>query len=467
MSPLNVFILLIHLITFRNEPQVFKSKFNAWDDVIAVDFTRTADSVSRTGANLHEWMAKQEVKIDTSALFLPRQKPMELEEEEKLMNSWNEELKSMEAFVLEGKKFVRLPEEELGHFYSEDCYVFLCRYLVPLESDSSVIGDGELNGDASFGNNNNEEDEPFEDYHPVSYFWQGRDASNMGWLTFTFDMLKRYQNHYSDKLEVVRTHQQQESNKFLSHFKRKFIIHLGKRPSKNQPKKVYLKPTFYFVRANGSRIATRCIQVNNDAGVLCSGFCYILTIPEEEKFGTVYVWIGNQATWDEVQLVQEIASEMYNSHDYIISVINEGEEPEEFWKTLGGRKPYETDSSFMQYTRLFRCSNDKGYFYVSEKCTDFCQDDLADEDIMILDNGNHVFVWIGSRCSDVEIKLALKSASVYVQNMRIKQPERPRQLMLTFKGKETRKFTKCFHGWMKHKSVMDPRTDYLLSKNVR
>lgn len=42
---------------------------------------------------------------------------------------WNEDLDQMESFVLEGRKFVRLPEEELGHFYSGDCYVFLCRYV--------------------------------------------------------------------------------------------------------------------------------------------------------------------------------------------------------------------------------------------------------------------------------------------------------------------------------------------------
>lgn len=38
----------------------------------------------------------------------------------------------------------------------------------------------------------------------------------------------------------------------------------------------------------------------------------------------------------------------------------------------------------------FRCSNEKGYFSVSEKCSDFCQDDLADDDIMLLDNGKEV-----------------------------------------------------------------------------
>jgi Gelsolin repeat len=44
--------------------------------------------------------------------------------------------------------------------------------------------------------------------------------------------------------------------------------------------------------------------------------------------------------------------------------------------------------------------------------SDFCQDDLADDDIMLLDNGEQVFLWLGSRCSEVEIKLAYKSAQV-------------------------------------------------------
>lgn len=65
----------------------------------------------------------------------------------------------------------------------------------------------------------------------------------------------------------------------------------------------------------------------------------------------------------------------------------------------------------------------------------------------------------------MEVKLAYKSAQVYVQNMRIKQEDQPRQLMLTFKGKETRKFTKCFHGWNRHRMFSDPRVTYLHSKN--
>ena len=40
--------------------------------------------------------------------------------------------------------------------------------------------------------------------------------------------------------------------------------------------------------------------------------------------------------------------------------------------------------------RLNTCNILSGYFTVSEKCSDFCQDDLADDDIMILDTGEQV-----------------------------------------------------------------------------
>jgi len=441
---------------------VFKLKFNNWDDVIAVDFTRTADSVAKTGANLHEWMSKQEVKIDTSALFLPRARPMSSEEEDKLIENWNEDLKSMGAFVLEGKKFTRLPEEEIGHFYSEDCYVFLCKYLVPLEIDEDE--DEEALKD---------EEEVLEDFQIISYFWQGRDASNMGWLTFTFDMLKTYQRHFGN-IEVIKNQQQQENFKFLSHFNRKFIIHHGKRKTKNQEDNIPKKKTeFFYLRSNGSKITTRCIEINPDSAVLNSGFCFILSHRDDEQAkdnenaANTWIWIGSKAAEEEAELAQEIALQMYSNKGFNIQLINEHEEPSQFWQALGGRKAYEKDHSFMLYSRLFRCSNDKGYFSISEKCTDFCQDDLADEDIMILDNGDQVFVWVGSRCSDVEIKLALKSAQVYVQNMRIKQPDRPRQMMLTFKGKESKRFSKCFHGWMKHRALADPRIKYLATKELQ
>ena len=116
-------------------------------------------------------LERDQIKTDLSALFMPRQPRLPTEESENFMLDWNEDLDGMECFVLEGKKFVRLPDDEIGHFHSYDCYVFLCRYWVASEEDDDTPED---------------EEPPEDDFKCVVYFWQGRRASNMGWLTFTF-----------------------------------------------------------------------------------------------------------------------------------------------------------------------------------------------------------------------------------------------------------------------------------------
>jgi len=258
-----------------------------------------------------------------------------------------------------------------------------------------------------------DEDTVEDDFRCIVYFWQGRDASNMGWLTFTFTLQRKFESLFGDKLEVVRMHQQQENLKFLSHFKLQFIIHQGHR-KQTRATGEKLPVELFQLRANGSPLTTRCIQVNVDATNLNSEFCFILKVPfdSEDNQGIVYVWIGKRANSDEARLAEEIAETIYGE-SHSIQIINEDEEPVNFfWVGIGGKKKYDLHAEYMRYARLFRCSNEKGYFTVSEKCSDFCQDDLADDDVMILDNGDQVYLWIGKKTSDVEIKLAFKSAQV-------------------------------------------------------
>lgn len=440
-----------HAMVIRNlegtECQVFKSKFKNWDDVLKVDYTRNAETVLHkvplAGKVKKDAEKKDQLKADLTALFLPRQPAMALSEAEQLMEEWNEDLDGMEGFVLEGKKFARLPEEDFGHFHTQDCYVFLCRYWVPVEyEEDKKSKKGE---EANEDDDEEEEKQTEEDFQCVVYFWQGREASNMGWLTFTFSLQKKFESLFPGKLEVVRMTQQQENAKFLSHFKRKFIIHKGKRKSKD----ANLQPSLYHIRTNGSALCTRCIQVNTDASLLNSEFCYILKVPFEstDNQGIVYTWVGRAADPDEAKLAEDITNHMFDD-SYSKQVVNEGEEPENFfWVGIGGQKPYDEDADYMKYARLFRCSNEKGYFAVSEKCSDFCQDDLADDDIMLLDNGHEVYMWVGTQTSQVEIKLSLKACQVYIQHMRSKEGEHPRKLRLVRKGNEQHPFTRCFHAW--------------------
>uniref|UniRef100_A0A8C4DR06 Protein flightless-1 homolog n=1 Tax=Dicentrarchus labrax TaxID=13489 RepID=A0A8C4DR06_DICLA len=434
-----------HACVTRNlegtECQIFKSKFKNWDDVLKVDYTRAAETVQQKdnlqGKVKKDAEKKDQMKADLTALFLPRQPAMPLTEAEQLTEEWNEDLDGMEGFVLEGKKFARLPEEEFGHFHTQDCYVFLCRYWVPVEYEDEEKekkeGAGEEGGRA--GKAEDEEDkQPEEDFQCVVYFWQGRQASNMGWLTFTFSLQKKFESLFPGKLKVVRMTQQQENLKFLSHFKRKFIIHKGKRKQKTDA----AQPSLYHIRTNGSALCTRTIQIGTDSSNLNSEFCFILKVPFEstDNQGIVYTWVGRAADPDEAKLAEDIMNCMFDD-TYSKQVINEGEEPENFfWVGIGSQKQYDEDADYMKHARLFRCSNEKGYFSVSEKCSDFCQDDLADDDIMLLDNGKEVFL------------------CVYIQHMRSKDAEQPRKLRLVRKGNEPHCFMRCFHAWGAFKTTL-------------
>ncbi|VIO90379.1 Flightless-I protein homolog, putative [Brugia malayi] len=453
--------------TEGEESTIFRSKFQGWDDIIPFDFTRTADSVQRRGADLKIIMERDKIKTDLAPLFLPRQSAMSEEEANQMMEECNEDLELLEPFVLEGKKFVRLPQEELGTFYTMDCYVFLCRYEVIPEEDETDLDEEEIElsgekNDAAGDDTDTiqifkrkEPEEVQEDFKCVVYFWQGRDANNMGWLHFTFSLQKKFEGLFKDKLEVVRMYQQQENHKFLSHFHKKFVIRRGRRGLTMNLGGHW--PELFLMRANGSAVCTRTIQIDCRANQLNSAFCFILRAPfkivdENGLEGKVFVWYGSKSNPNHHDLCLQVANELINRNsEFPVEIVREGDEPEKFWECLGGKKKYDTNGDFLNFTRLFRCTNEKGYFVVSEKTVDFCQDDLDDDDIMILDNGDLVFLWMGYHASEVELKLAYKAAQVYVAHMKIKEPERPRKLVLSLKGRESRRFTKCFHAWGKHK----------------
>jgi hypothetical protein len=201
------------------------------------------------------------------------------------------------------------------------------------------------------------------------YFWQGRDANNAGWLTFTFSLKKKFNN-----IEITKLNQQQETPQFLSHFKRKLIIHKGKRKPQHSSSSNRKKSStevvpvqqsaaietpvnqtkMYQLRKNPhSAICTRCIQLDTaQAKNLCSEFCFIVCVPFDNSDktnttkGIVYVWIGNKSNPDEARLAEEIAQYMYED-SYSIQVLNEGEEPETFfWHGLEGKKHYDTVNSY-------------------------------------------------------------------------------------------------------------------------
>lgn len=94
---------LITRVQEGNETQLFKSNFVGWEEIIAVDFTRTAASVAKTGADLSKWARQQETRADLAALFMPRQPSMSYVEAMQLEEDWN--------YDLEGKVHIKYTNE--------------------------------------------------------------------------------------------------------------------------------------------------------------------------------------------------------------------------------------------------------------------------------------------------------------------------------------------------------------------
>lgn len=81
------------------------------------------------------------------------------------------------------------------------------RYWVPVEYEEEKTEDKEGKASAEGGEGEEaaaeaEEKQPEEDFQCIVYFWQGREASNMGWLTFTFSLQKKFESLFPGKLEV-------------------------------------------------------------------------------------------------------------------------------------------------------------------------------------------------------------------------------------------------------------------------
>lgn len=71
---------------------------------------------------------------------------------------------------------------------------------------------------------------------------------------------------------------------------------------------------------------------------------------------------------------------------------------------------------------------------------------------MILDSGRVIFLWIGPKASQIEVKFAGRAALMYREHLKIVEKERPRKISAALKGREPREFTRCFHAWSKHKT---------------
>ncbi|CAI5673136.1 villin-1 isoform X3 [Oreochromis niloticus] len=277
----------------------------------------------------------------------------------------------------------------------------------------------------------------------ILYIWQGRHATSDEIAASAFQAVSIDQKYNGAPVQV-RVVMGKEPRHFLAIFKGKLIIFEGGtgRPGVVNPAK---DARLFQVRGT-NELNTKATEVVARAASLSSNDVFLL-----KTDNISYLWYGKGCNGDEREM-GKVISDVLSRHEK--RVVMEGQEPAEFWIALGGKGSYASDRRFereepLHSPRLFECSNQTGRFKITE-VDDFAQCDLDEDDVMLLDTWEELFLWIGNSSYEYETKEALNSARDYLRTHPAgRDPDTP--IIFVKQGYEPPTFTGWFNAWDPHK----------------
>uniref|UniRef100_A0A8C1ETY9 Scinderin n=1 Tax=Cyprinus carpio carpio TaxID=630221 RepID=A0A8C1ETY9_CYPCA len=308
-----------------------------------------------------------------------------------------------------GDTKVPVDPETYGQFYGGDCYIILYTYTK-----------GE-----------------------IIYTWQG-SSSTIDELTASAFLTVELDRSLGGRAVQVRVTQGKEPPHLLSLFKDKPLI-VYKNGTSRKGGQAPAPPTRLFQVRKNLGIITRIYEASSSPTSLNSNDAYLLKLPK----GDGYLWKGKGASEEEERGAKYMSEKLKCK----IKLITEGNEPgmADFWKALGGKMEYQTSEMLESKTiahppRLFACSNKTGKFIIEEVPGEFNQDDLAEDDVMLLDVWDQVFVWIGKDANEVERTESVKSAKTYIETDPSGR-DKGTSVVVVKQGHEPPTFTGWFLGW--------------------
>ncbi|KFU89368.1 Villin-1, partial [Chaetura pelagica] len=385
----------IEVINDGAESAMFKQLFQRWTEK---NETQGLGKVYTTGK-----IAKvEQVKFDTTQLHA---RP-ELAAEQRMVDDASGEV---EVWRIEDLEMQPVNPKTYGQFYGGDCYLVLYTYL--------------------------RSGRP----HYVLYMWQGRHAS-VDEITACALNAVELDKKYGDEAVQVRVTMGKEPTHFLAIFKGKLIVYEGgtSRAQRSAP-----EPTTRLFQVRGTdEMNTRTTEVP----ALAKKDCCVRTTSQ-----VCYLWCGKGCSGDEREMAKMVADIVSKRDKHTIL---EGQEPAEFWEALGGKAPYASEKRFQEPTahyqpRLFECSNQTGRFIMTE-VVGFCQEDLDEDDVMLLDTWEEIFLWVGRNSNTYERNEAIASAKEYLKTHPAGR-DLATPIILVKQGYEPLNFTGWFNAWDPYK----------------
>ncbi|XP_021281509.1 villin-3 isoform X1 [Herrania umbratica] len=293
----------------------------------------------------------------------------------------------MEVWCINGSAKTPLPKEDIGKFYSGDCYIVLYTYH---------------SGDRK------------EDYFLCC--WIGKDS-----IEEDQKMAARLANTMSNSLKgrpvQGRVFEGKEPPQFIALFQPMVVLKGGlssgykkSMADKGLTDETYTADCVALFRISGTFVHNnKALQVDAVATSLNSTECFLL-----QSGSSIFTWHGNQSTYEQQQLAAKVAE--FLKPGVALKHAKEGTESSTFWFALGGKQSYTSKKASTETVRdphLFMFSLNKGKFEV-EEVYNFSQDDLLTEDILILDTHAEVFVWVGQSVDTKEKQNVFEIGQKYI-----------------------------------------------------
>lgn len=385
----------LEVMSEGGETAMFKHLFKSWKDkgqTQGLGSTHTVGKIAKV----------EQVKFDVMELHA---RP-DLAAKQRMVDDASGDVK---IWRIEDLELVEVDPSTYGQLYGGDCYLMLYTYM---RSNQPQY---------------------------ILYMWQGRHATRDE-ITASAYQAVNIDNKYNGAPVQVRVAMGKEPRHFMAIFKGKLIIfeggtgRSGVTNPENGPRLFQVKGTNEF--------NTKATEVRAKAASLNSNDVFLLKTDR-----ACYLWYGKGCNGDEREMAKAVAN-VLSRHDKRVAM--EGQEPAEFWVALGGKTPYANDKSLQveeppHSPRLFECSNQTGRFLMTE-VDDFAQCDLDEEDVMLLDTWEEIFLWIGNLANEYESKEAWNSAQEYLRTHPAgRDPDTP--ISCVKQGHEPLTFTGWFNAW--------------------
>ncbi|KAK4485445.1 hypothetical protein RD792_008086 [Penstemon davidsonii] len=337
------------------ETHSFKSNFDSWP-------SGSAPSVAEEGRGKVAALLKQQgvgMKGASKSAPVNEEVPPLLEGGGKI-----------EVWCINGSAKTPVPNEDVGKFYSGDCYIVLYTY---------------------------HSSERKEDYYLCS--WIGKDSIEED-QKMAAKLCTTMYNSLKGRPLQGRIFQGKEPPQFVAIFQPMVILKGGLSSGyknyiadKGLNDETYTVDGVALISISGTSLHNnKALQVEAVATSLNSNGCFLL-----QTGSAIFSWHGNQSTFEQQQLAAKVAE--FLKPGSAVKHAKEGTENSSFWFALGGKQSYTSKKLSPEVEEIYN----------------FSQDDLLTEDILILDTHAEVFVWVGQSVDSKEKQNAFEIGQKYVE----------------------------------------------------